>query len=395
MNVMSNRSTKGYPRLAVRAMRRSLLMASQAATSTAQQLRQQAARLDIHLNCLDQPIAIKAIADIPVPHVDLASDDPIAAIMAAPKFTAVTTFFSDNPVTTRSLVSPQAQALLFCLIRNLRPDHVFEIGCFQAGTTEAVCRALHANGSGMAHTVDPFCGEQIKAVFKCWPPELLRRVQLYATDSMPFYWEQEQRRIKPGLVFVDGNHQYEYALFDIGCAARAVTPAGFIVVDNIAQAGPFFAARDFLATNPGWRELGSSIREYNRDKAFDPHRTTIVNTDFMVLRAPTHLRLNERPVNFGVMPWQQSSVAGIHLKFLPPDQPGMLNVQAVLRGFGAQLAETLGETTAEVAPNTEELSLTFTPAAQLTGQYTSFTVEPWLIWRGPGQLRLVGPPKLY
>lgn len=395
MNGISNHSIEGLPRLAVRAMRRSLLVASRAATSTAERLRQQAARLDIRLKGLDPHVAVKAIADIPVPHVELASDDPIAAIIEAPEFTAATAFFADNPVATRSLVSPQAQALLYCLLRNLQPGHVFEIGCFRAGTTEAICRALHASGSGMAHTVDPFCGEQIKAVFKHWPPELLRHVRLYETDSMPFYWEQEQKGIHPGLVFVDGNHEYQYALFDIGCAARALMPGGFIVVDNITQAGPFFAALDFLATNPGWRELGSSARDYNRDKAFDPHRTTIINTDFMVLQAPTYRRVDERPSNFGVMPWQQSSLAGLRLKFLPPAQPGVLNLQAVLRGFGAQLAEALGETTADVAPGMDELSVAFTPTAQLTGQFTSFTVEPWLIWRSTEPLQLVQPPEPY
>ena len=82
----------------------------------------------------------------------------------------------------------------------------------------------------------------------------------------------ERQHIHPELVFVDGNHDYEFAFFDIACGARTIAPGGFIVVDNIAQPGPFFAARDFLAANPDWRELGTAATDYNRDKAFDRRR---------------------------------------------------------------------------------------------------------------------------
>ena len=58
------------------------------------------------------------------------------------------------------------------IIRNLRPDHVFEIGSYKAGTTEALCRALQANGHGLLHTVDPFRGDYIAATIAHWPTEL-------------------------------------------------------------------------------------------------------------------------------------------------------------------------------------------------------------------------------
>ena len=217
--------------------------------------------------------------------------------MAAPEFDATKTYFYDNPAADRSLISSQSQALLYSLIRNLRPEYVFEIGTYKAGTTEAICRALLANNKGIAHAVDPFQGEYIAAVLKFWPPELFRHVRLHMKDSMAFFGDMERQRIHPELVFVDGNHEYEYAAFDIACGARLLAPGGFIVVDNISQPGPFFAARDFLAANTGWRELGNAATHYNRDKAFDSGRGTVAETDFMILRAPVTYGVGERPFN--------------------------------------------------------------------------------------------------
>ena len=94
---------------------------------------------------------------------------------------------------------------------------------------------------------------------------------------MDFYMEMERQSVRPGVVFVDGNHDYEFALFDIGRAAKYMTPGGFIFVDNVAQPGPFFAARDFLSANPGWREIGDRPRatirpgrSIARDRQFPP-----------------------------------------------------------------------------------------------------------------------------
>ena len=262
-----------------------------------------------------------------------------------------------------------------------------------AGTTEALCRALFANGKGLAHTVDPFRGDYVAAVLKCWPPELFRHVRLHAMDSMAFYKDMERQNVHPGVVFVDGNHDYEFAAFDIACGARAIAPGGYIFVDNIAQPGPFFAARDFLIANPDWRELGSAAANYDRGKAFDRHRRTILWTDFMVLRAPMRHAVGERPFNLGRGRWGSGQVTGVRLKLKPPDQPGRLDVQVVLRGFGTVPAETIGDASVQVEARSSELSVTLTPPARLDGQFVYFTVEPWLIWHGAQPLQLLAAPE--
>lgn len=99
------------------------------AGAAADALRRKAKELEIRLDGLNRGVDIKPITDIASPALDLRScENPVAAVLASPEFKAATAFFEDNPVAARSLVSAQAQALLFSLVRNLRPNNVFEIG---------------------------------------------------------------------------------------------------------------------------------------------------------------------------------------------------------------------------------------------------------------------------
>jgi|GEM_PF-781807 len=381
-------------KLAARGIRLAQLGAARVAATAAEAMRRKAKELEIRLDGMDKGLDIKPVSDVAFPKLDLAAaKDPVARIMAAPEFVATKAYFYDNPVAARSLISSQSQALLYSLVRNLRADHVYEIGTYKAGTTEAICRALCANGKGIAHAVDPFRGEYIAAVLKFWPPELFRHVRLHAKDSMAFFSDMEREHIHPALVFVDGNHDYEFAAFDIACGARAIAPGGFIVVDNVAQPGPFFAARDFLAANPDWCELGSAAIDYDRDKAFDLRRSTIIETDFMVLRAPVTHSVGERPFTPGRTRWHSPKVGGLCLKFAPPAEPGRLTAQVVLRGFGMVPAETTAEAGIQIEAGATELSVTLTPPAQVDGQFVYFTVEPWLIWHGAQPLQLVAEPE--
>lgn len=381
-------------RLAARGIRLAQLVAARFGATAADAMRRKAKELEIRLDGLHKGLAIKPISDIAFPKIDLAtSKNPIAEILGAPEIDETKTYFYDNPAAERSLISSQSQALLYSLIRNLRPEYVFEIGTYKAGTTEAICRALLANDKGTAHAVDPFQGEYIAAVLKFWPPELFRHVRLHMKDSMAFFGDMERQRIHPELVFVDGNHEYEYAAFDIACGARLLAPGGFIFVDNISQPGPFFAARDFLAANTGWRELGNTETQYNRDKAFDSGRGTVAETDFMILRAPMTYGVGERPFNVARTRWSTSKVAGVRLNFVPPDQAGRLTVQVVLRGFGMVPAETTAEASVHVEAGANDLSVTLAPPAQVEGQFVYFTVEPWLIWHGTQPLQLLAAPE--
>ena len=377
-----------------RALRIVQLGAVRVTASAANSLQRKARHLEAKLDGLDKRLAVHPILDIAWPSFDLARvDDPVKEVLSSKEFETTTRFFSDNPAAQRSLVSGEAQALLYCIIRNLRPDHVFEIGSYKAGTTEALCRALQANGHGILHTVDPFRGDYVAATIAHWPTELLRHVSIHPLSSMDFYMEMERQSVRPGVVFVDGNHDYEFALFDISRAARYMTPGGFIFVDNVAQPGPFFAARDFLSANPGWREVGGSTEGYDASRSFDRKRSAIPSTDFIVLRAPSAHIVSDRPTTFGRTRWWSPTVKGIELQLGSPAATGLLDVQVVLRGFGVQPVEMIGETSLRLQGSSGSMSVPLEITVQ--GQFTYFTVEPWLVWRGDQPLAITAPPKPY
>jgi predicted O-methyltransferase YrrM len=341
-------------------------------------------------------VEVLPVSDIPCPSVALdQSVNPVPAIMRSPEFTSTAAFFGDNPAASRSLVSADTQALLFAIIRNLRAKCVVEIGSYRCGTAEAICRALHANGAGRLYTVDPFGAATVPAIIAWWPAELQSHVRFIASNSADFFMEMEKQELHPDLVFVDGNHDYEFALFDIQCAARRIARGGFICVDNISQAGPFFAAADFLAANPDWTECGTSAAHYDGSKAFDRERTGIHNTDMMIIRAPATLPIGARPTTPGEQPWSSNSVQGLRLTLAPGNGPGLLQVQCVVRGFGATLVEVTGETNTAVEAQSTTVSANFDPPVVLEGKFLRIGVEPWLIWRGSTPLRLLEPPSVY
>jgi hypothetical protein len=107
--------------------------------------------------------------------------------------------FSGNPTHGRSLLSPHSQALLFSMVSTLRPRHVFEIGTFRAVTSQAIARAMHANGTGTLHTVDPFGIPEVHGILFRWPRELRRHVRFYPMDSMAFAMEATRLNLASGL----------------------------------------------------------------------------------------------------------------------------------------------------------------------------------------------------
>ena len=381
-----------FRKTVVKAVRLAQLLVTVWAASATESLKRRAKALEIRLDGLNTGLEIKPLTEVPFPDLDLESlANPVVAILESPEFKKTSRFFYDNPVAARSLISANAQALLYAVVRNLKPHHVFEIGTYKAGTTEAICRALCANGHGILHTVDPFQAEYVSAVLKHWPSKLIDHVRLYPMDSMAFYKEKEREGVHPDLVFVDGNHDYEFALFDIARGGRYLTRGGFIFVDNVAQAGPFFAALDFLAANSGWQNLKVSNRPYDLTKSFDRERTTIPDTDFIVLRAPKTYSVDARPKNFGRTRWWSETLSGIALKFAPNNVSGVLNVQVVFRGFGIQPAEVVEGTTIELKEGATEISVQL-PIKLAGRQFIYRTVEPWLIWQGSQALELLEPP---
>jgi hypothetical protein len=322
--------------------------------------------------------------------------DPIAAIVNASEFAETKRFFATAPSATRSLLSETAQALLYSIIRNLGPDHVVEIGTYQGGTAETLTRGLQANGHGTLHTVSPFDAERFGPTFAQWPEALRRHAKFYPLNSMAFFMQVPAQHIRPGVVLVDGNHDFEFAAFDIASAARWITPGGFIFVDNISQAGPYRAGLEFLAAHPDWRDCGKPPAAPDNTKAFDYWRTRVPSTDLFVLRAPSGYFVGRVPKTFGEIGWHGLDVSGLTVTPAVPGQVGTLKVQCILRAFSEQrVVEIVTDAECALDGSTAPFEVKFRKSWQIEQGFDRYAVEPWLCWLGDRPLELTCAPTPY
>jgi predicted O-methyltransferase YrrM len=326
---------------------------------------------------------------IPFPIIDLSSYNPIPDILNAPKFGATETAIYRTVASQRALISAAAAALIYTLVRNAKPQHVVEIGTYYGGTSELICQALYENGFGTLHTVSPFEAERVAPIFDSWPPELRRHLEFYLMTSMDFYYRLNERGIRPEIAFIDGDHSYQAALFDIQSLAKSLARRGFLLVDNVSQPGPYYAVTDFLQRNPDWTQCKVRDPEWaDPNKALDRERTSVPETDFEILRAPRGYSVGSRPVTFGEIP-ATTKVEGLRIH--AASAGGTLHAQCVLRGFGSPAAEETTMAALDIAAP-GAVDLMFAKPLVIKGPFEHCTAEPWLVWSGQTPLILAEIP---
>src|SRR5580704_6540026 len=107
--------------------------------------------------------------------------------------TIVLPYFYQYP--PRSLMDPDERALLYCLIRAIKPENVVEIGTYFAGTTEVLARAVWENGVGC-----------VSQAMTAWP-ESLRAITTCSFDnSMSFLTQLLQAATPIDFILIDGAH---------------------------------------------------------------------------------------------------------------------------------------------------------------------------------------------
>ena len=328
---------------------------------------------------------------IPFSTIDLSSDNPIVEILNAPKFSETEAVIYKTAASQRALISAAAAALIYTLVRNAKPQHIVEIGTYYGGTSEVICRALHENGSGILHTVAPFEAERAIPIFNSWPQELRPHLEFYLMTSMEFYYRLDARGIRPEIAFIDGDHSYQAALFDIQSLAKSLARRGFLLVDNVSQPGPYYAAMDFLQRNPDWTQCKARNPEWaDPNKALDRERTSVPETDFEILRAPHGYSVGSRPVTFGEIP-SATEVKGLRIH--AETGGGTLHAQCILRGFGSAAAEEVTLAALDIAgPGTVDLM--FPIPLRLKESFERCSAEPWLVWSGQTPLKLSQVPTI-
>ena len=316
------------------------------------------------------------------------SAQALDAFRQTTEYRRIKEYFADYP--PRSFMYRDSRAVLYTLVRLLRPKVVAEIGTLFAGTAELLARALWENGQGLLYTTDPYGADRCPAIIGSWPHQIQAITHYYALNSMEFFVELDRHRIAPDFVLVDGNHDFEFALFDLMMAARLCARGGVVVMDNAEQSGPWRAAREFLAANPGWREIGSSLADARPTQPFDEARASLAETSFIIVQAPQHHDIGVGPHSWGQHRVATSSVGGFRVDLPAQVTKGTLHYQAILRGFAdgnrdVQELKAIGDFRIEAAGG--PLSLDHRLPAPLTSDMRSrhadavFTFEIDLSWR--------------
>lgn len=266
------------------------------------------------------------------------SQTGLQAWRASPAFERVRSFYGNYP--EGSLQSDEARALLHHLIVTQRPQRVLEIGTWHAGTTETMARALWETGQGSIDTIDPFGGERCPPIIASFPPELSEIVTFRAENSATHFDRAITNNTYYDFVLVDGNHEYEFALFDVMCAARIMRPGGLMVMDNIEQIGPRLAAKVFLERSPDWQDVADVVRHIDMSAPFKAPTASFPETKFYLLQAPPHYMIREEPRVFGPAEVDRAEVDGIELALATPVQ-GRLHVLVYVRTFNITEPEEL------------------------------------------------------
>ncbi|MEJ0016634.1 MAG: class I SAM-dependent methyltransferase [Acetobacteraceae bacterium] len=157
------------------------------------------------------------------------------------------------------MTSAKETSMLYATIRHLRPQWSLEIGTFFAQSTRIMAEAVVDDGiDGKIITLDPFGADRVPIAMQAWPEALQAVTEFRPCNSMQYFLDLETAATPKGaasplgVAFVDGHHNFEYALYDIIRCADHLTPGGAIFVDNLEQEGPKFAVIQFLRWNPSW-----------------------------------------------------------------------------------------------------------------------------------------------
>jgi hypothetical protein len=308
--------------------------------------------------------------DLTVPFHDAGGrtgSDLINSIVDSDEYELAAQIFATHPYWVDSIFSGYGASLIYSLIRNMRPATVAEIGSFMGKTAFGMAHALNENGVGHLHTVGPFDSHHFLPRYAEWPEDLQQRTSFCPGNSATFYMESDMAERRFDLTLVDGHHDYEFALFDIQCAAKRTNPGGIILVDNIAQAGPFFAAIDFMAANPDWKS-GGPLPIIDSAAAYDPSRTTVPGADLIVLVAPSTLSVGKRPTTFGTTVWTGNQVSGVKITAAEDVE---FKCQCILRSFGSNGQHEL------ISEGTGTGIISF-PTPLVSPLNDKYTVEIWI-----------------
>lgn len=230
-----------------------------------------------------------------------------------------------------AITSSISQAMLYELSRLLTPAGILEIGSYFGTTSRLLAQSVVDAGGGSLVTIDPFGADRLPGIIAGWPGALSAVTTFHALNSMSYFASLEVVRTPQGkdapfnLIFVDGHHSYEYALFDLLSSALYLRPGGAIVVDNVELAGPAMAVSAFLSRYRGWRLFSQSGKPL--DPAFPE---SVPGSTGAILLSPGGVEVSPIPFKFQFYHIAQTDVSTARLPLIPMGSSGTLSASANL-----------------------------------------------------------------
>ena len=225
---------------------------------------------------------------------------------------------------------PDVQAIMYQLLLETESANILEIGTLFAGSTHVLARAAHAAGNGTVVTIDPFGGERVPAIVQEMPSELSRLVHFYPYNSMELFLQNLQAQIEFDAIFIDGDHSYAGAHFDLFSAAQCVKPNGLIVMDNTNESGVTYAALEFIERFPNWQVLGLSREDVERGYEMKNGILQSIGTAQLYMIKPSGTSLGKFPLKFHVNPPSCAGGDELLLKLTSPSVAGILDFRGQL-----------------------------------------------------------------
>ena len=139
------------------------------------------------------------------------------------------------PTSWPTSFDPESGALVYGLVRLLKPETAIEIGTFKGYTSICIGQALEDNKKGKLYTMDPFEMEIVKiAINKSGLKKRINYINDYSHNVIPKLGLQ-----RVDFVLIDGDHSYESVKRDFELVKNLIPSGGTIIFhDTVWFEGP-------------------------------------------------------------------------------------------------------------------------------------------------------------
>ncbi len=164
-------------------------------------------------------------------------------------------------------LTPERAGLLAEVCRSARPRATLEVGMALGVSTLTILEALLEGGPMASRhvVIDPFQQSQ-------WRNAARRSLRLLGVEELVEFYEESSLAVLPrmvgegrrfDLIFVDGNHRFDYAFVDFRFAHELLTAGGVVVLDDTWLDALHLTVR-YAETNLGYTICAAAGRTMGR-----------------------------------------------------------------------------------------------------------------------------------